>query len=1017
MISLELPFKHGSLAVSKEGYLGKTLLHILFLLLFQATEAQKALQPLRHLSAADGLAGLPVKYIYQDSRGLIWLCTVNGLQRFDGKNFTTLTFDPRLPQTSLPSGILNYGITEDPQGNIWATTEHEGPVKYDTRTGYVTAFNHSVSSREQLRSHAIHCTRKGDIYISTITGLMQIAGKKMIPVPLPAALTAENQNFRSLMEDRQGNLWIASTKGFLRYNPDKTWQATSSPSEPLKIFHNRYNIASAVKDADDNIWYSSWEMQQPEQRFLYRYSTMRNILDSTRLPVLAGDEHNNIPLAMTADKKGNIWLATISGHILVYNNSLQLIADYSHILFNERNIKPEVLSALFCDRNGNIWIASNEGVYITPAEAAPGLTSIPLSASGFTLQLNNTGLVGTPSGNLFVNNKPNGLLLWDQATEKLQQLPQTVIQSKWKNYLNILAADSTGLYVNPWFTDAVLYFNERKKKFTAFLPAGKLQDMNILLLPVSTGILISGKNAVYHYARNGMLLDSFRIGESHTIICDWKVKTDSTVWMIDTGASIYEVNTQSGKTEKKYSLPLRGEGYSLAFFGNYLLTGTRYEGVRIIDSTGQPVASFTSRDGLLSNNIRKLFNGRDGKLWIETANGFNYITQSGKWEINTLPALDKRFNPFSAAVYDGAHGFYFLYRDNITHTPFLSFHRSDPDPFLFTDIRAGTEVYMPDSASALAIAWNKMPLSFSFAALDYAMAANLQYRYRLRPLDTEWIPAGNNNQIILSALRSGRYTLEVQYRQPNSSWQEDKTLYLRLRITPPFWQQTWFILLMAAGVIAGVWFWYKKHQQAKKKIETLRWQLSRDLHDDIGATLSSISVYSAVLENRITDDRNRHIVEEIKEKATSTIQNMSDIIWAIQPGTDQLSDFVQRFQTYAMPLLESKNIRFLQKGNTADTTLRLSILQRRNLFLVCKEALNNCIKYAAASSFSMEIMQSKNELRMVLADDGVGFDEGVLTRKNGILNMQHRIGELQGTIFLKTAPGRGCSIDIAVPLP
>ena len=221
---------------------------------------------------------------------------------------------------------------------------------------------------------------------------------------------------------------------------------------------------------------------------------------------------------------------------------------------------------------------------------------------------------------------------------------------------------------------------------------------------------------------------------------------------------------------------------------------------------------------------------------------------------------------------------------------------------------------------------------------------------------------------------------------------------------------------MAAVAMAVIWIWYKRNQQAKKKIEALRWQLSRDLHDDIGATLSSISVYSAVLENRITDENNRHVVEEIKEKAISTIQNMSDIIWAIQPGSDQVNDFMQRFQTNALPLLESKNMRFFQKGNTADATLRLSILQRRNLFLVCKEALNNCIKYAAASFFSIELIQTKHELKITLMDDGIGFDEAHLTRKNGILNIQHRIQELQGLISIKTTPGQGCRMDISIPL-
>lgn len=199
-------------------------------------------------------------------------------------------------------------------------------------------------------------------------------------------------------------------------------------------------------------------------------------------------------------------------------------------------------------------------------------------------------------------------------------------------------------------------------------------------------------------------------------------------------------------------------------------------------------------------------------------------------------------------------------------------------------------------------------------------------------------------------------------------------------------------------------------------MEQLRWQLSRDLHDDIGSTLSSIGIYSTLLESRVKDEKGKSIVQEIRQHTRDMVQNMSDIVWAIQPHNGDAEPLIRRFIKYADPILSSGNIRLDAEGALSCVSVELSMLQKRNIFLILKEAMNNCLKHGRATVFTLTCAVSKNQLSIEVGDNGIGFDSSTLSRKNGLINMSERIKELRGTIQVDTAPGAGCRIRLTIPL-
>lgn len=997
---------------------------ILFLTIFFLTArlyAQDHVLPVvRHLDLQSGLADHHVKYIFQDQRGIIWLNTANGLQRFNGNRFYTYTYNPQQPGHSLPSGIMNFGITEDKAGNIWSVTEHEGPVKIQQASGNVCNYRQFVSNHEQLRTHTIIYTNKNKLYVSSIKGLLQIINDTLYPVPADEQIIndKERTNQRSILHDKQGRLWIATGKGFLMMDEKQNWFYREKNPKRIKLMQHQYNISAVLKDKDEQIWYSTWQLQGADQRFLYKYDIRKNTIDSVSLPQpkTGSDDFYSIPIAFTQDQQGHIWMATLGGHLLVYNSSLQLLNDYSYLQWGEKRTRAESLYSLFCDRDGNVWISCAEGIFITTPRSNSFSKVISIDQKNFSMQDDNTTVMVAASGEAYINNKGKGIYYWNKEINQLQPITQTAVSNNWKNFQTFLTSTQQRLYFTPWFSDAVIYYDESKKQFQSFIETEVLQHYNVKSIALDQHLLFAGKHSVKRYSLDGQFIDSIQLHQQHSIITDWKQNGNSCL-LIDTGATIYLLQTKGTLTSKQVAaLDLRGTVFKIGSTNRHYLIGTQYEGLKIIDKKGKLIKSISTKEGLLSNNISNIFTDEENRIWIETPNGFNYISDPNKLEVYAIPQLDKRYNRFISACYDGHLGFYLLYNDKVEHIPYLSFEKPTAKPFVFTSVRTGEQsLPLQSEQQPISLSWKNNNLSVEFAALDYIHAASMQYRYRLNGKKDDWIAAGNSNNAIFANLKPGNYLLEVQYRHPSGNWQP-KSLVYRFKIRSPFWQQWWFVGLLLLVILVPVFIILRREYLSRKQIERIRWQLSRDLHDDVGSTLSSIAVYSSVLENRLQQDKEKTIVTEIKEKATDSIQNMSDIVWAIQPENDSLQDFVQRFKAWAIPLLESRNIAFVMQHDTGDATVSLNMLQRRNLYLVCKEALNNCIKYSQATTVSFSSILTRDTLQIVLHDNGIGFDEKQLTRRNGLLNMKHRIEELKGTLIVETAPGNGCRITASLPL-
>jgi signal transduction histidine kinase len=203
---------------------------------------------------------------------------------------------------------------------------------------------------------------------------------------------------------------------------------------------------------------------------------------------------------------------------------------------------------------------------------------------------------------------------------------------------------------------------------------------------------------------------------------------------------------------------------------------------------------------------------------------------------------------------------------------------------------------------------------------------------------------------------------------------------------------------------------------ATREIE--RQRIAKDLHDDIGASLSSLRIYSSIAENALSSNPNKStdLVHKIAEQSQQIMEDMNDIIWSMKTSGQQLTSMAVKIKNYGADLLTEKNIDCQYEIDAAAENNIQSIEARRNILLVIKEAMNNIAKYSQASKAWIKIWIDKDNLCLLVEDNGQGFDESIVRKGNGLQNMRQRLHDLGGELSIETKSGQGCRITAFIKI-
>jgi len=210
----------------------------------------------------------------------------------------------------------------------------------------------------------------------------------------------------------------------------------------------------------------------------------------------------------------------------------------------------------------------------------------------------------------------------------------------------------------------------------------------------------------------------------------------------------------------------------------------------------------------------------------------------------------------------------------------------------------------------------------------------------------------------------------------------------------------------------------RREIETQLAIEKTRRDIALNLHDDVGSTLSSISIYTEAIKNKLKNDEPHRIIElvnKIGENARETISTLGDIVWNINPLNDTPEKLFIRMESSATSLFTAQNTMLEFEADSTLFSFDFSLEAKQNLYLIFKETINNSAKYGAATLISISIRESNNFLEMNISDNGVGFNLSQTSQGNGLKNIHRRTKDLGGTVTISSTD-KGTQTLVLIPL-
>ncbi|MCW3108756.1 MAG: hypothetical protein JWQ09_3262, partial [Segetibacter sp.] len=438
------------------------------------------------------------------------------------------------------------------------------------------------------------------------------------------------------------------------------------------------------------------------------------------------------------------------------------------------------------------------------------------------------------------------------------------------------------------------------------------------------------------------------------------------------------------------------------------------------------------KDGMANSYVYGSLEDSTGNVWLSTNKGLSfYNRQENKFEnYSFLDGLQS--NEFNTqAFYKSTTGvFYFggIKGFNWFKPGYVGKEHIKPVAAI-TSIEINDELFQKDSGylfhQKITVDYNRNDFNFQFAALDYTRPEANKVQYILEgwdnaPLTTE------NKSARYANLPPGNYTLKLKVSNADGVWSDEERI--NIIIQSPFWKRPWFIVTLTLVLLLAIIFVTYRISllKAKRKLRQLekqiavdaeRYRISADMHDEIGSGITHIALLSELIQTQHKDEKEiKKDIHIIATSARKLVQTISEIIWALSPQNDTLENLLaytrEQSQQYFEPLEMQFNIYFPD----VVPDIKLSNAERRNLYLVTREALNNAMKHSGATTIQLKLEIKTTKYCFTVTDNGTGINEKKSKPgSNGLPNMKKRMEDIGGTIEWQSLE-KGTSVEYCLPV-
>ena len=596
----------------------------------------------------------------------------------------------------------------------------------------------------------------------------------------------------------------------------------------------------------------------------------------------------------------------------------------------------------------------------------------------------------------------------------------------------------TGIY---WISKGrILFYDDKKKVFKDYLLQN---DFNFpLFLDRTKQIWCGSDNAFLKY---DISVDSFlaypypvKASNFPYRFLEAIYQDESGIFWLGTTDKLFrfDVKKQSWKQYKNIpgdSLSLSADViFSVCADPNdpekYLWIGTNGGGLNRFDISTGTTIRFSEKDGLPNNVVYGILSDTDGNLWMSTNKGISRFNPQKKLFRNFESRDGLQSNEFNrnafcrlqdgTMCFGGVNGFNYFKPVELHDNLILP-------QIIITDIKLSNQSLSFRSSNSVlkkpayltkkvVLSYSDNMISFDFASTDFTAPQKNLYRYKLEGFNSEWINNGVNHTATFTNLDPGDYTLKVTGSNSDEVWNNDG-ISVSITILPPWYMTWWFRFSVFTLVVAGIYFFYRYRLQQVRNLQSIRNRIARDLHDEIGSTLLSISLYSDVAGKLVNEKAPEAtgMLSQITESTTNMMEAMSDIVWAINTRNDRFDNMLNRMRGFAVEVLEAKNCQVHFNADESMMSSQLGMEQRKNLYLIFKESINNAAKHANCQNVWVDFYTMGNKLHLKIRDDGKGFLATQKFQGNGLINFYKRTQELGGELKIITEPGKGTTIDLA----
>ncbi len=1015
---------------------------ITFLLMLSGTAcfSQPSTLYFRNLNTGNGLSQNKINCIIQDKRGFTWIGTDDGLNRYDGNRFQIFRHDPS--NSSTLSGNIVTDVLEDKDGILWIATADGGMSRYDYRLApdkQFQQFKHSPFDSTSIPVNIINALLEdpsGDLWLATSgNGVLRFnKEKKTFSEPI----RRRSRTCLDLAIDHKGIIWAGKQGGGLT-KIDPATMEYEEDERYLDVYAKlpHMTVASLFRDSKNNMWMGSWD------KVVYRIdaATQREqVFRKTEDPFSFPEDD---PLSFGEDKNGHIWIGGKYNGLYFYHPATEKFFNYRHDPSKEGTLAGNQVNCIYIDRSGIVWIGTNGGISVyDPVQQKFAQTFLPIIDNNrqtiydFHTDENNNVLIGTSEG-LYIRNATDRSLRHYPITYKNEKLAVTKFFRNRDGVLYIGTQVSV-FKLNKDFsieplpnTDKDVVMNRIIESRVVSMTADTIDAHPVLLVSPYGHYLAYYDFVLQQWVSRQdstkQIIKNFNIKDN--LIRKFFKARNGTIWMATTKSGLGEwVRHSSPIVHYYHNIP----GNDSSISNNHIFDIKEdKKGNLWVSTYGGGLHYFNVQTKQFqhisaSHNLTEGIQVDDsGNVWmISNGNLDKYDPRHKSYSTFELPDLEKSggvrgyiCKDANGKMYMAGSG-YFIVFDPIQ----VRDSRTTP-PVHFTDFKIFNDSYSHLLfEKEIKLKYNENFFTIEYAAPGYHAGYPVQYSHQLVGVDHDWVDDGTKNAVNYTNLDAGEYVFKIRATTKPGVWENEISSVL-IRIKPPWWRTWWFFSIAAVFIALVIYLVYRYRINELLKRQAIRNKIAQDLHDNVGSTLSSISVYSQVAKIYQQQQKMEPLqdtLEKISATSSEMISEMNDIVWAINPRNDNMETILQRMESYARPLLASQDVKFHFSYALDIQHQHLEMAKRKNFYLIFKEAVNNALKYSGCKNLWVDISLHHGQLELLVKDDGKGFDVRKVRSMNtlsgnGVRNMEMRAKEMKGSWSIVSGD-TGTIVRLAFPI-